>query len=137
MEIISENDLRNKRINDPNDVDLLLVNAKGYEKKAISDLLSTYYDKKKKRQIKYIPSITRRFHILYYLHTDVGNEYNKDYKSYTNLLQLRNNSIAAHGDEPRVYDDFYEFAKMVWLMFNALTPDSTKILIETRFPKFN
>ena len=135
-EIISEKDLKDERI-DPDNVDLLLVNAHNYTKNSIDDLLSTYYNTNLRRNVKYVQSIRKRFHILYYLHTDVGNEYNKGYVNYNNLLRLRNKSIAAHGDEPRTYDDFYEFAKMVWILFKALTPDSATILHNTKFPKFN
>ena len=114
-----------------NNVDINILND------SISDDFIKYLDKKKDNDNKIKIGLDDDFKLLNELGDDLGKYYIENKKKIRNVNQSRNNSIFAHGLEPKTIDEYNNFKKIVLEFANKSHNKMSEFLEDTVFPKFN
>ena len=76
------------------------------------------------------------FNLLYHFGDNVGKYYKENEAKIQGSLQLRNNSILAHGLESKSKKEFDTFYNIVFDVAKVLDKKIDKLIEETKFPVF-
>lgn len=133
MELISEIILKEYDIN-PRDVDVNKVKeiSENAHKNIMGKLIRGHNS-----QLR-MPGVDSNFMLIHELNgfNKVGQYYYDNRDKFINALQLRNNSILAHGLEMMDEDDYNEFEELILNLAELIDENMDKYIEETRFPKW-
>jgi len=130
LELIAQIRLKEKYSIKTSNIDMEILEKYELNEEYIEDL------EKRRSEGKIKLGLNESYKLLNNLNDDLGIYYMENEKDYRNILNIRNSSILAHGNNPVPKDKYIEFEEMILDIARVLRSNIDSMIEECKFPKF-